>query len=305
MNEGVVSLGNSVQLPRLSEFYNPVLQAVHHLGGEGSNAEIVNQVVSFMRLTNEQLSVTYEDRNNNKTKVEDRIGWARSHLKIAGLLDTPRRSYWTLTELGRRTRSVNPADISRAVRDSRADSGSPSQRRGRRSSPSTNEPLLSVHDFYSSSANWRDELAGIIHGLSPRQIQQLLLRLFHADGMQHIETLPSGGSADLDGFMASGGGLLNLRIAFRFLRGGHLTSADDLDNFRSFTAKSGAVNGILFSTAGFTGEAERFASTGTPRIELYDLDRLSDSLMQMSLGIGTEIVRVERVTIDKAFFDSL
>ena len=296
---------NSVQLPSISELYNPVLEAIHQLGGEGTNSAIDSQVITMLDLSDDQKALSYEGAEGRPTKIEHRIAWARSALKSAGLLENPRRATWGLTPLGRSTRHVDPSEIRRHSMGQHTDSETPSQRRGRRSSPSKNEPLLALDEFFAGTASWRDELAGIIHGLSPRQIQQLLLRLFHADGMQHIETLPSGGSADLDGFMSSGGGLLNLRIAFRFLRGGHLTSADDLDDFRSFTAKSGAVNGILFSTAGFTGEAERFASTGTPRVELYDLDRLSDSLMQMSLGIGTEIVRVERVTIDKAFFDSL
>ena len=294
---------NMDALPPYEELINPVLAALHELGGSARKAQVVDRAAETYGLSATQLEIRYD---GGMPVYQNLFNSVRVCLIEAGLIEGQTRGVWTLTPLGHRTRHADPSEIHRLLETSHADSETPSQpRRRRRSSPSKNEPLLALDEFFAGTASWRDELAGIIHGLSPRQIQQLLLRLFHADGMLHIETLPSGGSADLDGFMSSGGGLLNLRIAFRFLRGGHLTSADDLDDFRSFTAKSGAVNGILFSTAGFTGEAERFASTGTPRIELYDLDRLSDSLMQMSLGIGTEIVRVERVTIDKAFFDSL
>ena len=296
---------DSVQLPTISDFFNPVLEALRQLGGEGSNDAIDAQVVSLMEISDAQLAIGYEGAEGKPTKVEHRIAWARSQLKAAGYLENPRRATWALTPLGRRTRNVDPGEVRRLSTQSGNDGDQPPQRRRRRSTASRNEPLLSMDEFTSTSTNWRGDLAAVIQDLSPGQIERLMLLLFQADGMRHIETLPSGRRDELDGFMSSGGAL-GLRISFRFMRGSGMTSADELDEFRRFAGTSGAVNGILFSTPGFTGEALRSASQGgVPRIELYDLDRLIDALMGLSLGISMEVVRVERVVVDRDFFASL
>jgi restriction system protein len=43
--------------------------------------------------------------------IDNRVGWARSHLKIAGLLEDPKRGYVKITQLGLDTIAKNPSDI--------------------------------------------------------------------------------------------------------------------------------------------------------------------------------------------------
>ena len=90
--------------PAFSDLYNPTLQALHKLGGSGTNQEIHSEVVKDMKLTDEESDVAYS-----------RLGWVRSYLKRYGLIENPRRGFWTLTEKGKNTKEVDPVEVFRVA----------------------------------------------------------------------------------------------------------------------------------------------------------------------------------------------
>ena len=60
-----------------------------------------------------------------------------------------------------------------------------------------------------------------------------------------------------------------------------------------------ADKGLLITTGNFTKDAMREATRdGASAIDLIDGDQLLDKLKELGLGIKTEVVQVERVTID-------
>ena len=90
--------------PPFDELYNPMLKALHNLGGEGTNQEILSEVVKDMKLTDEQSDV-----------AELRLGWIRTYLKRYGLVENPKRGFWALTEEGKNTKEVDPVEVFRVA----------------------------------------------------------------------------------------------------------------------------------------------------------------------------------------------
>lgn len=90
--------------PSFDKLYNPMLTALHKLGGSGTNQEIHSQVVKDMNLTDEQIDV-----------AELRLGWIRTYLKRYGLVENPRRGFWELTEKGKNTTEVDPVEVFRVA----------------------------------------------------------------------------------------------------------------------------------------------------------------------------------------------
>lgn len=90
--------------PSFDKLYNPMLQALHNLGGSGTNQEILSEVVKIMGLTDEQSEV-----------AEFRLGWIRSYLKRYGLVENPKRGFWALTEKGKNTTEVDPVEVFRVA----------------------------------------------------------------------------------------------------------------------------------------------------------------------------------------------
>ena len=61
-----------------------------------------------------------------------------------------------------------------------------------------------------------------------------------------------------------------------------------------------ADKGLLITTGNFTKEAVREATRdGAPAIDLIDGDQLMDKLKDLGLGVKTEKVEVEQVTVDR------
>jgi restriction system protein len=62
--------------------------------------------------------------------------------------------------------------------------------------------------------------------------------------------------------------------------------------------------GLLLTTGTFTSEAKREATRdGAPPIELIDGDEFCDLLKQYTLGVRIE--KVEKMTVEPAWFDGL
>ena len=287
---------------RMNDLYNPILQALRNLDGSGTNQEISSEVIKVMNLTDEQRAV-----------LKERISWVRSNLKRAGLLENPSRAVWALTEEGRNTDEIDPKKLVRTVQqmvkeeraqerkeqqknDALPDNGKP---------PEKALPLVDAQDLIASLSGWRDELSGLLHGMSPAAFERFFLRIFRKDGIEAVDVTGRSGDDMIEGMMESGG-FLSLRVSFRCIRGSRLISADEVQDFRRAVGVGGAHKGVLVTTGSFTQEAVREAGRGgASDIDLIDGEQLIDKLKELSLGVKTERVVVERVMIDADWFQSI
>jgi len=60
--------------------------------------------------------------------------------------------------------------------------------------------------------------------------------------------------------------------------------------------------GIFVTTATFSAEAVRAASQEENAIQLIDGEELVELLKEYQLGVSTEVIRVEKVSLDESFF---
>ena len=306
-----------VTVPPQKEFYNPILQALHHLGGSGTNKEIKAEAVKIMNLTDEQLKVPVSpDTDSRKTLVVNHLSWAKSHLKSYGLLENPRRAVWTLTMKGQNTKQVNPRDVQRAAMQVTKEERE-QEKKARKQSDSASQPeagddgrisleeLTDADDIIASLLGWRDELSSLLHGMPPAAFERFFLHIFHSEGIGKVDVTGRSGDDVIEGMMESGG-FLSLRVSFRCIRGSGLISTGDVHNFRREVTMGRANKGLLVTTGKFTQEARREAARGgAPEIELMDGEQLIDKLKELSLGVKTKKVVVERVMIDADWFQNI
>ncbi len=295
---------DEVTIPSVKDFYNPVLQALHDLGGEGSNEDIDAAVIQSLNLTQQQIAKTYESRKSRNTSIcFDRIGWARSHLKIAGLIEQPRRKVWRLTEQGRVTHTVAQPVVRQAMND-RKMKREREQATDVQKSP-THQPdgqFITVEDLLSTYTSWRDQLLEQLHEMTVSQLERFFLRIFQNEGIDTVDVLGTSGSATIEGTMTSGG-FLTFRVEFLFLRVNRQVSAREVEDFRRRARVGGSDKGLLITTGTFTQEATRESERRSPpKIELIDGKQLIDKLKELGLGVSIKRVVVEQVDIDLDWF---
>jgi len=97
-----------MSVPSFQQWFSPLLFRL-------ADGETHNMTDLFQQLADD-LGLSAEDRaevlsSGKQTKYQNRIGWARTYLKKAGLVDDPSRGTVRITERGRQVLSDKPAIV--------------------------------------------------------------------------------------------------------------------------------------------------------------------------------------------------
>jgi restriction system protein len=277
-----------ITLPTYETMMNPTLQALRELGGSSTIEELYNKVVEIMALKDEQLEIIHNPERGSQTEVEYRLAWTRSYLKRYGLLENSTRGVWALTNKGQTTEKVDPRVVSRYWHDMR------------RQERTSDEDLDSDDE---AELSWREVLLQSLLLMPPDAFERLVQRMLRESGFIQVQVTGRSGDGGIDGKgIMRLSGLLSFHVIFQCKRYKGAVTVSQVRDFRGAMVGR-ADKGLLITTGNFTKEATHEATRdGAPAIDLIDGDLLIDKLKELSLGIKTETVEVEKVTVDKDWF---
>ena len=86
-------------LPNFQSFFGPFLNAIKD-GDTHACKEIKRLVIEQLNLSETDLKEKLP--SGKQTVFENRIGWARTYLKKAGLIESPERAKFVLTDEGKK-----------------------------------------------------------------------------------------------------------------------------------------------------------------------------------------------------------
>lgn len=95
-------------IPDYQEFMLPLLRAISD-GTQYHIREVTQQLASALGMTEEERRQMLP--SGQQSVVGNRMGWAKTYLKKAGLLENPKRGYVQITEEGRAALSGHPSRI--------------------------------------------------------------------------------------------------------------------------------------------------------------------------------------------------
>lgn len=282
-----------VVVPTFDKLMNPVIQALKQLGGSGTIEEINNRATEIAHLTDEQLEVPHDPERGSQTEVEYRLAWARTYLKKYGVLENSSRGVWALTPKGRQLDQVNPKIVRRTVQNNQKQAKIP-------------HPDVTELDESDTEMTWRDELLVTLLKMEPSAFERLVQRLLRESGFIQVEVTGQSGDGGIDGKgIMRLGGLLSFHVIFQCKRYQGTVSVSQVRDFRGAMVGR-ADKGLLITTGNFTKDAVREATRdGAPAIDLIDGDLLIDKLKELSLGVKTEKIEVEKVTVDESWLLSI
>ncbi|GGH41601.1 5-methylcytosine-specific restriction enzyme B [Cribrihabitans marinus] len=85
-------------VPQFVSYFSPVLEVVLDLGGQARPKQVFEEIAKRHDVPQDFLSQT---NKNGQPKFNNRVAWARFYRVKAGLLYSPKRGVWALTEAGR------------------------------------------------------------------------------------------------------------------------------------------------------------------------------------------------------------
>lgn len=281
------------KIPTFDELMNPLLKALHALGGSGSNEEIYERVVADLGLPTEVLEELHRPDRSNQTEVEYRLGWAKTYLKKFGVINNSERGVWALVD------SKNPIakiDSRKVVKD---------VREADRLAKSENDGKVEFGSEGDAEASWRSQLHTILtQDLDPAAFERLTQRILREAGFIQVEVTGRSGDGGIDGKgILRIGGIMSFHVLFQCKKYQGVITASQIRDFRGALVGR-ADKGLFITTGTFSRDAIKEATRdGAPPIDLIDGDQLADKLKELRLGVKTEVV--ESVHVDKEFFANI
>ncbi|MGP8269964.1 MAG: restriction endonuclease [Terracidiphilus sp.] len=277
------------KMPTFDQLMNPLLQALHALGGSGSIDEIYEKVIELEKFPEEILAVPHDPEKSTQTQIQYRLAWARSWLKKFGLLENSSRGVWALTPKVKGLKRIEPKEVVKAVR---------ALIKSEKAEPDGVEP--DTTEEVPQEEEWKEKLHSLLtQRLSPAAFERLVQRLLREAGFVQVEVTGRTGDGGIDGRgIARVHGLLGFHVLFQCKRYQGTVGPGEIRDFRG--AMVGRSDKGLFITTGtFTPAASKEAARdGAPPIDLLDGDALAEKLREFGLGIRIEKIEITRVDDD-------
>ncbi|MEP6846807.1 MAG: restriction endonuclease [Panacibacter sp.] len=269
-----------------------------------------------------EFQVTDEERkellaSGNQAIFDNRVGWAKTYLKKAGLLDSPKRATFVITDTGLQTIAKNPSFI-----DAKYLRQFPSFLEFQNSSRNDNdseeviimqEPNEQTPEENLDKAYQRirkslaSELLNKVVDLSPtffeRLVVELLVRMGYGGSIKDAgKAIGKSGDEGIDGTIKEDKlGLDIIYIQAKRWKPGNVVGRPELHKFVGALAGQGAKKGIFITTSNFTKEALDYTPKNETKIVLIDGEQLSQLMIDYNLGCTTQQI-YELKKIDSDYF---
>lgn len=83
------------RIPRYGDLIMPTFVALKELGGSSKNSEILEQIIKDLKIPDEIADIQHKGRVR-KSELSYQADWARTYLKICGVLENSSRGVWAI-----------------------------------------------------------------------------------------------------------------------------------------------------------------------------------------------------------------
>lgn len=255
--------------------------------------------------------------SGNQAIFDNRVGWAKTYLKKAGLLDSPKRATFVITQTGLDTLKKNPNRIdAKYLRQFPAFLEFQNASRGENDSEEevviveTNEqtPEENLDKAYQRiRKSLASELLNKVVELSPtffeRLVVELLVKMGYGGSIKDAgKAIGKSGDEGIDGTIKEDKlGLDIIYIQAKRWKPGNVVGRPELHKFVGALAGQGAKKGIFITTSNFTKEALEYTPKNETKIVLIDGEQLAQLMIDYNLGCTTQQI-YELKKIDSDYF---
>ncbi|XQW84938.1 restriction endonuclease [Thalassotalea piscium] len=304
-------------IPNYQQFMRPFLQIANDANGnEVKLRNVINQLADQFGLTDEERSETLP--SGRQSVLDNRVGWARTYLTKAGLLEATRRAHFVITPRGKEALSEN-VDINNeylkkfdefiAFKQKSNDEAENEPNILEQENVSTPDEILRAAYKKVNEALAQDILERT-RKVTPDFFEDLLIELLVAmgyggagEGAAHA--LGKTGDNGVDGVIDQDPlGVDQIYIqAKRYAEGNNVGAGDIRDFFGALNLKR-AQKGIFITTSEFTSSAQDTANNLGTRIVLINGKELAKLMLRYNIGSRDEdILHIKK--IDEDFFDEI
>lgn len=299
------------EIPNYTDFMLPLLTYIadgetHKLG------DVYDGLCAQLGITDEQRRVLLPSAN--QAVVENRIGWAKTYLRKAGLIEYPKRGFMTITQRGTELLATKPTNIDNEILARYAEFNEfkakpvKQTQSGTESTVDDSErtPTETLEYVYSDlRSELAKELLRQIKSLSPTFFERLVVDLMIAlgyGGSRKEAGKATSRSADggIDGIISED--RLGLDVIYlQAKRWEDSVSRPELQKFAGALQGVRAKKGVFITTSTFTQGAKEYVGNVESKIILIDGETLANLMIDFNVGVSVK-QRYEIKHIDSDYF---
>lgn len=291
-------------IPKYNEMYNEVLKVLNN-HNEMRLKDIVSEVSDVLNLSIEDRNLMLD--NNKSTIIYYRLGWTKTYLVKAGLLETIKRGVFKITPEGKSVlqSGIKITDEYLMKYDNFVEFFQRYKEMSERNSNKENiTPLENIDmSLKMISSRLSDELLELILSKEPIFFEKLVLDLLEKMGYafdtKSIIRTRYGNDEGIDGIVKEDKfGFRNIYVQAK--RWNNSVGRPEIQKFLGAVAGQGGTKGLFITTSTFTNEALEYAKKQLQvKLVLVDGKMLTNLMIQYNLGVSVvKTYEIKQIDVD-------
>lgn len=264
--------------------------------------------------------LTEEDRkellpSGQSDVIGNRTGWARTYLKKAGLLETPKRGYFRITDLGLEVLQKNISEINikfleqfpqfiefRSIHKEKNNNEEPEEISV--NSSQTPQELLE-YGYQKITNDLAQEILSLVKQCTPRFFEklvvELLLKMGYGGSLKDAgKAVGQSGDGGIDGIIKED--KLGLDVIYiQAKRWEGVVGSKEIRNFVGSLVGQKANKGVFITTSGFTKDTLEYVKTIAHKVILMDGEMLTRLMIENDIGVS-KVISYDVKKIDSDYF---
>lgn len=290
-------------VPKYYEMYHSFLQSLSD-GEEHPYSDVKKKVIEDFKLTDTELAELLP--SGKQPVFSNRIGWCRTYLKKAGLIESPTKAHFMITKSGREVlksgREITnetlrefPSFVKFIDSDTKKIKDSSEEKEPLNNDETPQETLERVYGELNNVL--KDELLTRIHEKSPDFFEKMVVELMEKMGYGRGQITQKSRDEGIDGMVYQdklGFDVIYIQAKRYDLE--KTVGRPELQKFGGAIPEKN-VKGLFVTTGRFSQDAQKYANDR--HIILIDGQRLAELMIEHDFGVSTEYTyRIKRIDMD-------
>jgi restriction system protein len=269
---------------------------------EHSFREVVEILAQEYNLSDEERKELLP--SGTQSIFDNRIGWAKTYLKKAGLISYPKRAYIKITERGKSILDEKPDRIDAKYLKRFEEFNEFQNLSNQENNATEHNEIVEYIDktpeevIESAYQNMKkalaDEILEKIRNVEPaffeRLVVELLVKMGYGGSMKDAgKAIGKSGDEGIDGTIKEDKlGLDIIYIQAKRWKDGNTVGRPEIQKFVGALAGQGAKKGIFITASSFTREALEYTPKNETKIIMLDGNQIANLMIEYNLGVSIQ-----------------
>ncbi|GMO61665.1 MAG: restriction endonuclease [Treponemataceae bacterium] len=293
-------------IPGFEYFMLPILQNVKD-GNEYYFRDVMEKIINETNLTEEERTKLLP--SGSTLVVNSRVGWARTYLTKAGLIEKTKRGYFTISEVGLELLKKEPKNINLKLLEQydcfklwRTKSTTEEEKEISIVKDITPDELIE-NEIQIIKSQLEEDLLEQLKNISPGKFENIVVDLLVKMGYggskkEAAQVVGKSGDGGIDGIIKED--KLGLDAVYiQAKRWDSQVGRPEIQKFAGALLGQKAKKGVFITTGAFSNDALKYVENLDTKIVLIDGQYLTELMVEYDLGVNEfKIYKIKKIDSD-------